>query len=140
MASPVHQQWKEGMKKEGEKKTWQPSFYLTQVLSNYGCLRSFLHKMRKVKQDERAYCEKPLRLNTRFLRWEVQRSQIDIEFGHTLTSEVIVEKILGNDVAWTVIQNFVKDVLKRKERGEMLTQDAWTYWRNRKLKKVSNGP
>ena len=98
----------------------QVGYHLTQCLTAHGCFMTYLEKIGKTAEGKCMYCDEiDDAEQTIFLCHRWQRKQAEAEMvTRSLIVENLVEKMLESKENWTVIENFLVGVMKRKEEHE----------------------
>lgn len=90
-------------------------YYLTQFLSGHCSFRSYTHRIGKASDPNCIYCgelDTPEHTIFSCIRWRNERDQIR---GLNLTSQNIVNKMIGNKENWNTITRDIRNIMKRKE-------------------------
>ena len=93
-------------------------YFLTQLLTGHGSFRSYLSRIGKADSENCHYCQDPDNPGHAVFeceRWSSSRRETEAAVGEELTPANIIGKMLDRETNWTVIHQFVKRTLARKE-------------------------
>jgi len=98
------------------------SFHLTQFLSGHGCFGQYLHRIRKLDNPRCVDCLAPVddAEHALFLcdRWWRRRMELKAAINDPFTPETVVGKMLESRSNWKAVEQFVKEVLTKREAEE----------------------
>lgn len=90
-------------------------YWLTQALSGHGCYGAHLHKYGRLRTAECGFSSHPSDdvFHTFFVceAWANRRYRAETDIGETLSPDTMIEIMLRNDHTWSVINNFIHEVL-----------------------------
>ncbi|CAI6360923.1 unnamed protein product [Macrosiphum euphorbiae] len=98
------------------------TFHLTQFLSGHGCFGQYLHRIRKLDNPRCVDCLAPVDDAEHAIfvcdRWWRRRMELKVTINDTFTPETVVGKMLESQYNWTAVEQFVKEVLTKRESEE----------------------
>lgn len=98
------------------------SFHLTQFLSGHGCFGQYLHRIRKLDSPSCVDCLAPVddAEHAFFLcdRWWRRRMELKTALNGPFTPETVVGKMMESRSNWMAVEQFVKEVLTKREAEE----------------------
>uniref|UniRef100_A0A2S2P557 Retrovirus-related Pol polyprotein from type-1 retrotransposable element R1 n=1 Tax=Schizaphis graminum TaxID=13262 RepID=A0A2S2P557_SCHGA len=102
------------------------NFHLTQALSGHGCFAEYLRRFGKLGSAECWYCGHACddAYHTFFAcdAWYTRRGAAENLLGVTLTPENLIATMLGSKRNWEVINDFIHQIMTRKETEERRRQ------------------
>lgn len=114
------------VKKWIERKHGDIDHYLTQMLTNKGCFKSYLNQIKKADSPRCELCDAPVddANHTMFEcdAFENWRRQMYGEIGQNLTQENLVDVMLQEKSKWTIIATFISRVMRYKCEEERRRQ------------------
>ena len=104
------------------RKHGEVNYYLTQMLSNHGCFRAYLHRFKHDESPESsAGCTVPedaAHVFFRCPRFAGERKEREERLGSSRTSETVMEMMLETEENWTAVITSVTAVMKRLREEE----------------------
>jgi len=98
------------------------SFHLTQFMSGHGCFGQYLHRIRKLDNprcvDRLAPVDDAEHAIFVCDRWWRRRMELKATINDPFTPETVVGKMLESQYNWTAVEQFVKEVLTKRESEE----------------------
>jgi len=104
------------------------NYRLTQALSGHGCFPYYLHRFGKLASPSCWYCGHELddAFHTFFVcdAWHTRRTRMNMILGREITPDNMTEVMRSSKDAWTTIDDFINEVLQKKEEEERKRQTA----------------
>lgn len=104
------------------------NYRLTQALSGHGCFPYYLHRFGKLDSPSCWYCghETDDVFHTFFVcdAWHTRRTRVNLILGREITPDNLTEMMLSSKDAWTTINDFINEVLYKKEDEERRRQNV----------------
>ncbi|EFA13619.2 Putative 115 kDa protein in type-1 retrotransposable element R1DM-like Protein [Tribolium castaneum] len=104
----------------------QTDYYLTEVLTEHGVLRSYAKRFAKDTVEECIFCSRNDTVEHTIFeceKWNNIRESTYNQLGCTLEPGNLVQKMIDNKTNWDTIYNMIKHIMKRKEKAEINRQD-----------------
>lgn len=110
-----------------KRKFGEVNYRLTQALSGHGCFPHYLHRIGKLDSTTCWYCGHEVDdvYYTLFEcdAWHTRRSRTNMSLGKEITPENLTEVMLSSMDAWSTIDDFINQVLSKKEEEERRRQN-----------------
>ena len=104
------------------RKHGEVTYYLTQMLSNHGCFRAYLHRF---KREETPECPAECGVSEDtehvfFLcqRFTDERKELEDTLGSTPELETLVKLMLTTEERWSAVSGFATAILRRFQEEE----------------------
>lgn len=109
-----------------ERKHGTVGYHLAQFLTGHGCFQQYLFRFARVAGPECVSCGHPgdSAEHTFFNcdRWYAKRRMIEMSLNRDIVPETVIQMMLESREWWTIVENYVVDILRTKENEEHIRQ------------------